>query len=308
MRSVSVSPHVRSGASTATIMRDVAIALTPSLVFGVFVFGLRALVIICLSIVTCLLTEYLWQRLMKLPVTVADGSALVTGMILAVNLPASVPWWIPVMGGVFAILVVKQLFGGIGQNIMNPALAARCFLVISFPALLGSRMPAVGQIFGSDMWAGFGQRMSTMAVDAATTPTPLALLRSGEAIDLLQAFLGARSGCIGEVCAPAILLGAVYMLARGVISLHITGTYLVSTAGFVFLLNLLAGGAADNACRAYAHRRPAHRCGVHGLGLYHQPHHPARAGGLRYPARLPDRAVPGVRYFGGGRVLRHYHR
>ena len=157
MRSVSVSPHVRSGASTATIMRDVAIALTPSLVFGVFVFGLRALVIICLSIVTCLLTEYLWQRLMKLPVTVADGSALVTGMILAVNLPASVPWWIPVMGGVFAILVVKQLFGGIGQNIMNPALAARCFLVISFPALLGSRMPAVGQIFGSDMWAGFGQ-------------------------------------------------------------------------------------------------------------------------------------------------------
>lgn len=241
MRSVSVSPHVRSGASTATIMRDVAIALTPSLVFGVFVFGLRALVIICLSIVTCLLTEYLWQRLMKLPVTVADGSALVTGMILAVNLPASVPWWIPVMGGVFAILVVKQLFGGIGQNIMNPALAARCFLVISFPALLGSRMPAVGQIFGSDMWAGFGQRMSTMAVDAATTPTPLALLRSGESIDLLQAFLGARSGCIGEVCAPAILLGAVYMLARGVISLHITGTYLVSTAGFVFLLNLLAG-------------------------------------------------------------------
>lgn len=311
MRSVSVSPHVRSGASTATIMRDVAIALTPSLVFGVFVFGLRALVIICLSIVTCLLTEYLWQRLMKLPVTVADGSALVTGMILAVNLPASVPWWIPVMGGVFAILVVKQLFGGIGQNIMNPALAARCFLVISFPALLGSRMPAVGQIFGSDMWAGFGQRMSTMAVDAATTPTPLALLRSGEAIDLLQAFLGARSGCIGEVCAPAILLGAVYMLARGVISLHITG-HLPGQHGRLCVFAQSAGRrrhyAADNACRAYAHRGPAHRCGVHGLGLYHQPHHPARAGGLRYPARLPDRAVPGVRYFGGGRVLRHYHR
>ncbi len=237
----STSPHIRSDASTAAIMRDVSIALMPALLMGVFVFGLRALVIILLSVAACLLTEYVYQRLMKLPVTVADGSAVVTGLILALNLPATVPWWIPVMGGVFAILVVKQLFGGLGQNIMNPALAARCFLLISFPLIMGGAMPAVGNLFGENALTAFGERMTAWSPDATSMATPLAALRAGEDIDLLQAFLGFHSGCIGEVSTVALLLGGLYLLARGVISLHIPGTYLLSTAAFIFLLNLAGG-------------------------------------------------------------------
>ncbi len=241
MTNISVSPHVRSGLSTSTVMRDVCIALMPALLFGTFVFGLRALIIIALSAVTCVLTEYVYQRLMKLPVTVADGSALVTGLILAMNLPSTVPFWVPVMGGVFAILFVKQLFGGIGQNFMNPAVAARCFLIISFPAMMGGNWPAVGNIFGTDMMDGFVQRMTTLTVDAASAATPLAVLQSGGEIDLLQAFLGAHSGCIGETSALAILIGAVYMIARGVISPRIPAVYVGSAVVFALLLNLLAG-------------------------------------------------------------------
>lgn len=241
MTNISVSPHVRSGLSTSTVMRDVAIALMPALLFGTFVFGLRALIIIALCAVTCVATEYVYERLMKQPVTVADGSALVTGLILAMNLPSTVPFWVPVMGSVFAILFVKQLFGGIGQNFMNPALAARCFLIISFPAMMGGNWQAVGNIFGADAFAGFAQRMSTLTVDAASAATPLAVLQSGGEVDLLQAFLGAHSGCIGETSSLAILIGAVYMIARGVISPRIPAVFVGSAVVFAFLLNLLAG-------------------------------------------------------------------
>lgn len=247
MTNISVSPHVRSGLSTSTVMRDVAIALLPALMFGVFAFGLRALIIILLSAVSCVLTEWLYQRLMKLPVTVADGSALVTGLILAMNLPATVPFWIPVMGGVFAILFVKQLFGGIGQNFMNPALGARCFLLISFPALMGGSWPAVGNLFGTDAFGGFVERMSTLSLDAASSATPLALLQSGGEIDLLQGFLGLHSGCIGETSSLAILIGAAYMLCRGVISPRIPAVFVGSAVVFALLLNLLAGNGLPSA-------------------------------------------------------------
>lgn len=241
MTNISVSPHVRSGLSTSTVMRDVAIALMPALLFGTFIFGLRALIIIALCAITCVLTEFVYQKLMKLPVTVADGSALVTGLILAMNMPSTVPFWMPVMGSVFAILFVKQLFGGIGQNFMNPALAARCFLLISFPAMMGGSWPAVGNVFGANMLDGFVQRMTTLTVDAASTATPLAVLQSGGEIDLLQAFLGAHSGCIGETSTLAILIGALYMIARGVISPRIPTVYVASAVACAFLLNLAAG-------------------------------------------------------------------
>ena len=241
MTNISTSPHVRSGLSTSTVMRDVTIALIPALAFGTFVFGLRALIIIALCAVSCILTEYAYQKCMKLPVTVADGSALVTGLILALNMPATVPFWMPVMGSVFAILIVKQVFGGIGQNFMNPAVAARCFLIISFPAIMGGNWPSVGNVFGADMWAGFAQRMSTLAVDTATAATPLAVLQSGGEIDLLQAFLGAHSGCIGETSTLAILIGAVYMIARGVISPRIPAVYLGSAVAFAALFGVVAG-------------------------------------------------------------------
>ena len=235
MVNISASPHIRSGLSTTTVMQDVVIALLPALAMGVFVFGLRALVIIFLCAVTAVVTEYLYRRLMKLPQTISDCSALVTGLILAANMPASVSWWIPVLGTVFAVVVVKQLFGGLGQNIMNPAMTARCFLLISFPALMGAGMPAVGNLFGPDALQGFLQRMSTFTVDAISGATPLQVLKEGDSIDLLQAFLGLHSGCIGETSTLAILLGAVYMLWRGVISPRIPGVYLASTLAFVAL-------------------------------------------------------------------------
>ena len=238
----SVSPHIRSAESTATVMRDVAIALIPPLLVGVFVFGLRALAVIAVSVATCMLTEFLYEKLLKLPVTVADGSALVTGLILAMNLPATVPLWIPVMGGVFAIVFVKMLFGGLGQNIMNPALAARCFLLISFPALMGGAMPAVGNLLGADALGGFLQRMTTWSLDATASATPLMLLREGQTLDLWQAFFGFYSGCIGETSTLAILLGAVYLFARRVIAPRIPAVYVGSTRLWITLFRLAQGG------------------------------------------------------------------
>ena len=130
---VSSSPHARSKVTTDKIMFAVLLALAPAVCVGIWNFGLRALLLIVISMAVCPLTEYLYEKGMKKPVTIADGSALVTGLLLAMNMPVQAPLWMPVIGGVFAILVVKQLFGGLGQNIMNPALAGRCFLLISFP-------------------------------------------------------------------------------------------------------------------------------------------------------------------------------
>ena len=144
---VSSSPHARSKVTTDKIMFAVLLALAPAACVGVWNFGLRALLLIAISMAVCPLTEYLYEKGMKKPVTIADGSALVTGLLLAMNMPVQAPLWMPVIGGVFAILVVKQLFGGLGQNIMNPALAGRCFLLISFPGHMtnfrcpGSRTP-----------------------------------------------------------------------------------------------------------------------------------------------------------------------
>ena len=218
MYNVSVSPHIRDNSSTRKIMIDVCIALIPTLAFGVWHFGLNALLVIISSVLSCVVSEAVFELIVKKPVTVFDFSAVVTGLILALNMPPNVAWWVPAIGGVFAIVVIKMLFGGIGQNIMNPALGARCFLLISFAS-----------------------RMTDFAVDGVSSATPLASLKAGETVNLLDMFLGMQSGCIGEVSVLAILIGAVYLLARKVISIRIPAVYILTTLLFVFIFNVAGG-------------------------------------------------------------------
>lgn len=209
---VSSSPHARSSVLTHNLMYDVAIAMIPASAFGVFQFGLHALLVIIATVASCVLSEYVYEKIMKKPITIADGSALVTGLILALNMPAEIPLWIPMLGGVFAIIVVKQLYGGLGQNFMNPALAARCFLLISF--------------------AG---KMSSFSLDGVTGPTPLAVLKSGGTVDIAAMFIGKIPGTIGEVSVIALLIGAAYLLYKKVITITIPATYIATFAVFVFV-------------------------------------------------------------------------
>lgn len=209
---VSSSPHVRSSETTRSIMMDVAIAMLPATAYGVFQFGLHALLVLIVTILACVLSEYVYEKGMKKPITISDFSAVVTGMILALNMPATIPLWIPALGGVFAIIVVKQLYGGLGQNFMNPALAARCFLLISFAGKMSS--------FTLDGWSG---------------ATPLAAMRNGETMDLASMFIGKIPGTIGEVSVIALLIGAAYLVVRKVISLRIPLTYIITTAIFIFI-------------------------------------------------------------------------
>lgn len=240
---VSASPHVRSGVRTKNIMADVVVALMPASVFSIYFFGLRALLVILTSIVTCLLTEYAFEKLMKKPVTTSDLSALVTGLLLALCLPASVPLWIPMLGGVFAILIVKQLFGGLGQNFMNPALAARCFLLISFPMLMNSFM--IPQVSDAITYGAAG-------LDGLSSATPLFALKESGSVSLLEMFIGRTGGTIGETSTAALLLGAIYLLVRRVISWRIPVAYLVTFGLFVIVFG---GNGLDLAFLA------AHLCG-----------------------------------------------
>lgn len=219
MYNVSVSPHIRDKSSTRKIMIDVCIALVPTLAFGVWHFGINALFVIISSVLSCVVSETVFELIVKKPITVFDFSAVVTGLILALNMPPNIAWWVPAIGGVFAIVIVKMLFGGIGQNIMNPALAARCFLLISFAS-----------------------RMTDFSVDGVSSATPLAVLKSGGSVDLLDAFLGFKTGCIGEVSVVAILIGAAYLLIRKVISIRIPAVYILSTALFIFVFSLAKTG------------------------------------------------------------------
>lgn len=209
---VSASPHVRSKETTQSIMADVCIAMLPATAFGVFQFGFHALLVLIVTVAACVLSEYVFQKVMKLPLTVSDLSAVVTGMILALNMPANIPLWIPALGGIFAIIVVKQLYGGIGQNFMNPALAGRCFLLISF--------------------AG---KMSDFAMDGWSGATPLAQLKAGETVDVAAMFIGKIPGTIGEVSVIALLVGGIYLAVKKVISLRIPVTYILTVAVFAFI-------------------------------------------------------------------------
>lgn len=232
---VSSSPHTRSFKTTSNIMQDVIIALIPTSLFGIYNFGLKALLVIITCIATSILTEYIYEKAMKKPLTTGDFSAVVTGLLLALNMPSSIPLWICVVGSVFAILVVKMLFGGIGQNFMNPALAARCFLLISFAGRMNDfTVPAVDK---SSSVPELYQYINNgvIAVDGVTGATPLAALKAGESVDIFNMFLGNIGGTIGETSAIAILIGAAYLLIKKVISWRIPVTYLVSFSVFIVL-------------------------------------------------------------------------
>ena len=214
---VSSSPHVRCSVDTQSLMLDVAIAMLPAAAFGVYNFGFHALFVILATVAACIASEYVYEKLMHRPITIMDGSALVTGMILALNMPPEIPVWIPVIGGIFAIVVVKQLYGGLGQNFMNPALAARCFLLISFAGHMNN--------FSS----------AKLGFDSVSGATPLASMRAGGSVDLAAMVVGRIPGTIGEVSVIALLIGGIYLIVKKVISWKIPVTYIATLAVFVFI-------------------------------------------------------------------------
>lgn len=211
---VSSNPHIRSKSTTGTIMLTVIIALLPAAGFGIYNFGPDAFWLILVTVLSAVLTEFLFGLIIKKN-TISDLSAVVTGLLLAMNLPVNAPWWIGVLGGFFAILVVKCLFGGLGQNFMNPALAARCFLLISFPAI-----------------------MTDFNCDAYSGATPLALLKSGETVDIIDMVIGRTAGTIGETSMLALIIGACILIISGIIDLRIPGTYIVT---FVLFIGFFGG-------------------------------------------------------------------
>ena len=201
-------------------MLMVVISLLPATFFGIWNFRHEnAWILIVLTTAAAVLAEYLWEKLMHKPVTIKDFSAVVTGLLLALNLPPTLPWWMGVVGAFFAIIVVKQLFGGLGQNFMNPALGARCFLLICF--------------------AG---KMTNFVYDGVTGPTPLANLKAGESVDSFAMLIGNTSGTIGETSVIALMIGAMFLILMGVIDLRIPGTYILT---FVIFISLFGGHGFD---------------------------------------------------------------
>ncbi|MBQ8915694.1 MAG: RnfABCDGE type electron transport complex subunit D [Alistipes sp.] len=228
---VSPSPHVQSSQSTASIMRDVVIALMPAVVVSVVVFGWNVLFVTALSVAACVLFEYLIQKfVVKGACTICNWSAIVTGVLLAFNLPASIPWWIVLIGAFVAIGVAKMTFGGLGKNPFNPALVGRVFLLIAYPVQMTS-FPTV----------------ENPALDALSGATPLAAVKFGTAagsLPMTDLLLGNMPGSLGEVAAEALILGFLYLLWRKVITWHIPVTVLATMAVFAFVVAITKGGDA----------------------------------------------------------------
>ena len=216
---VSSSPHVRSKDTTERIMLYVIIALLPTTLFGIYNFGYRALILILVTIASCVASEWIFNKIVHKKQTINDLSAVVTGLLLALNLPATLPWWEAVLGGVFAIVVVKCMFGGLGQNFMNPALGARCFLLIAFAA-----------------------NMTNFTIDSYTGATPLAVMRNGDPVNTMDMLIGRTAGTIGETSAIAILIGAIFLILMGVIDLRIPASYIIT---FIVFMLLFSGHGAD---------------------------------------------------------------
>lgn len=219
MMRVSSNPHIRSKVSTDKIMLMVVIALLPATGFGIYNFGIRALFHVLITIASCVISELIFELIVRKKITVGDMSAVVTGLLLALNLPVSAPLWIGIVGGAFAIVVVKMMFGGLGQNFMNPALAARCFLLISFPSLMTD--------FTCDVYSG---------------ATPLASLKAGESVNVYNMIIGKTAGTIGETSMVAIVLGAVLLMLIGIIDIKIPGSYILT---FVIFIGLFGGHGFD---------------------------------------------------------------
>ena len=216
---VSSSPHVRSKDTTERIMLYVIIALLPTTLFGIYNFGYRALILILVTIASCVASEWIFNKIVHKKQTINDLSAVVTGLLLALNLPATLPWWEAVLGGVFAIVVVKCMFGGLGQNFMSPALGARCFLLIAFAA-----------------------NMTNFTIDSYTGATPLAAMRNGDPVNTMDMLIGRTAGTIGETSAIAILIGAIFLILMGVIDLRIPASYIIT---FIVFMLLFSGHGAD---------------------------------------------------------------
>jgi len=319
-------PQVRAKRGTREIMLDVIIALLPALCVGVWQFGAQALIPLAVSIVSCVFFEWAYRKLMKKPDSIGDLSAVVTGILLAYTLPANCKWWLPIIGAFFAIVVVKQLYGGIGKNFLNPALAGRAFLLASYALFMTT-------------WVVPGSLTSVIGADATTMATPLSYMKAGEALPQYftykSMFLGTMPGCLGEVSALALLIGGVYLLCRKVITWHIPVSFIGTVALLTLIFgskngggythvewmldNLLSGGllrrdrvrplpdpwagrgAADPLGRSAAGRV------LHGDRLQHQPRHRSRPHHLRRRLRRADRAHPRVRRLPGGRFLCHPH-
>jgi len=235
---VSGSPHIHKQESVSRIMWTVVLSTIPAGIAGVIIFGLGALWVTLAAVIAAVLTEAVFEIWTKKKITVLDGSAVITGILLAYNLPSNVPLWLPIIGSVFSIAIGKQVFGGLGQNIFNPALVGRVFLMASWPKYMTTFV-------------------KPFSYDAVTSATPLAALKEGkilEHISYLDLFLGKRGGCIGEVCILALLIGAAILLYKGYISWHIPVTYILTTAllTYVFgakqlfhgdwLFHILSGG------------------------------------------------------------------
>ncbi len=241
---VSPSPHIKHKDTTRSIMLCVLLALLPATVWGIMVFGFRSLTLSVISVLSCMLLEFLYQLLLKRPITVLDFSAAVTGLLVALNLPSTAPLWMPVVAAFFAIIIVKQLFGGIGKNIVNPALAARVFLFSWTGHMSDFNMPGTAP-------NPFKIMLTVDEVDVIASATPLSSLKNGiiPSVSVADMFIGFKAGCLGEVSALLLIAGGIFLLLKKVITWHIPVTYLAT----VYLVSLIfpAGGADPFAFAIY---------------------------------------------------------
>lgn len=236
---VSSSPHIKDSKNTSSIMRNVVLALCPALIGAVLFFSLRALVIVCISVLSCVLFEFLYNLLLRRKQTIGDFSAVVTGMLLGFNLPVTVPIWLPVIGAAFSIIIIKMLFGGIGKNIVNPALGGRIFLFISFSSLMSTWIAPVSALNNS----AASLPLFKTPVDVVSTATPLAYLKDMDGnivsnYSISSAFLGTIGGCLGETSAILLIIGGLYLLYKKIITWHIPVSFLGTVSVITFLFPL----------------------------------------------------------------------